>query len=253
MLPATKRCSACGSHKPFEAFYRQRLGKYGRRANCKECSATYNNRWREENAERVREVNRIYREKHRDSLGAYNRAWNAANPARVRAAQRRYRGATDEPETPVRKRAPKGTPRDKVKIAAQKRAWRLANPEKVRAHKRAHHERHREQIIARVRQWVADNPEGRRAQCLKRRSLQKGASGARYTTAEHIQARWDLYGGRCYYCGAEAASTDHRIPLARGGSHWPANLVPCCRSCNSRKHDRSESVYREELASLSRV
>ena len=74
-----------------------------------------------------------------------------------------------------------------------------------------------------------------RAYALRERALRAGADGAWYTTAEHIQGRWELWGGRCYVCGAEAEAIDHVIPLARGGSHWPANLRPICGSCNSRK------------------
>jgi 5-methylcytosine-specific restriction endonuclease McrA len=31
---------------------------------------------------------------------------------------------------------------------------------------------------------------------------------------------------------------DHVIPLSRGGSNWPTNLVCACGQCNSRKCDK---------------
>jgi hypothetical protein len=37
---------------------------------------------------------------------------------------------------------------------------------------------------------------------------------------------------------AVVAGEDHVKPLARGGSNWPANLRPACKSCNSRKGAR---------------
>lgn len=41
----------------------------------------------------------------------------------------------------------------------------------------------------------------------------------------------------CVYCGAEDDMTvDHLVPRRYGGSDQPRNLVPACRSCNSRKH-----------------
>jgi hypothetical protein len=34
------------------------------------------------------------------------------------------------------------------------------------------------------------------------------------------------------------ASADHIVPRSRGGLDYPTNLVPCCKSCNSKKKDR---------------
>jgi hypothetical protein len=39
----------------------------------------------------------------------------------------------------------------------------------------------------------------------------------------------------CVYCGAGADTVDHVIPRRAGGSDQPRNLVPACRSCNSKK------------------
>ena len=47
----------------------------------------------------------------------------------------------------------------------------------------------------------------------------------------------------CLYCGAKfddrcKPTLDHLIPLIKGGAHSVANLVICCRACNSRKGKR---------------
>lgn len=59
-----------------------------------------------------------------------------------------------------------------------------------------------------------------------------------HASAAAVRARVAFYGGRCWICGGEANSIDHVKPLARGGSKWPANLRPACRSCNSKKGQR---------------
>lgn len=41
----------------------------------------------------------------------------------------------------------------------------------------------------------------------------------------------------CAYCDQPAVALDHVIPVALGGIAHPANLVPACTSCNSRKRD----------------
>ena len=75
-----------------------------------------------------------------------------------------------------------------------------------------------------------------RVYAAARRARERGAQGV--ATPAAVAARIAYYGGRCYLCGAPYQEIDHVIPLARGGSHWPANLRPACRSCNRRKHIR---------------
>ncbi len=43
--------------------------------------------------------------------------------------------------------------------------------------------------------------------------------------------------GGCAYCGAVevALQKDCVLPISRGGSYALANVVPCCRSCNTSK------------------
>lgn len=41
----------------------------------------------------------------------------------------------------------------------------------------------------------------------------------------------------CAYCPEDAETLDHVIPVAMGGQSEPGNLVPACRTCNSRKKD----------------
>jgi hypothetical protein len=56
-------------------------------------------------------------------------------------------------------------------------------------------------------------------------------------------AVWDKTAGRCWYCDEEmhpfrTFTIDHERPVSRGGGDELDNLVPCCKSCNSRKRDR---------------
>ncbi len=43
----------------------------------------------------------------------------------------------------------------------------------------------------------------------------------------------------CQYCGRPAENVDHVVPRSRGGGHSWDNVVAACRSCNSRKENRS--------------
>lgn len=48
-------------------------------------------------------------------------------------------------------------------------------------------------------------------------------------------------GHRCRYCAStnKILAVDHIVPFSRGGSADPSNLAAACKSCNSRKKDRT--------------
>jgi 5-methylcytosine-specific restriction endonuclease McrA len=70
-----------------------------------------------------------------------------------------------------------------------------------------------------------------------RRARRVQAKG--HATQAQIDARVAYYGGRCAYCRGPYEHIDHAIPLARGGTAWPSNLVPACADCNFRKKARA--------------
>lgn len=58
-------------------------------------------------------------------------------------------------------------------------------------------------------------------------------------TEQEWQRVLDLFGGRCAYCGSDGKITrDHVVPLTKGGGYTSTNIVPCCSSCNSKKHNK---------------
>ena len=129
-------------------------------------------------------------------------------------------------------------------------------PELARATNARWRKRHPGRAAEFVRSWLSRHPEHRISQrpkdakrqrehpkehCARqarRRARKRQAAGSSYTTVQHIKWRWEMWGNKYWICNAPASCTDHVISLARGGSHWPANLRPCCTPCNSRKGDR---------------
>jgi 5-methylcytosine-specific restriction endonuclease McrA len=48
----------------------------------------------------------------------------------------------------------------------------------------------------------------------------------------------------CHYCGQDATTADHVIPIAAGGDPVSLdNMVACCVSCNSRKGSRNQGSF----------
>ena len=56
------------------------------------------------------------------------------------------------------------------------------------------------------------------------------------------KSRWwqnKINRGECHYCHCKTSpgslTMDHIVPLARGGRSVKSNLVPACKSCNTKK------------------
>lgn len=68
------------------------------------------------------------------------------------------------------------------------------------------------------------------------RHKRRSAEGTYTTTDEHIQYRSQR--GKCWHCGKELNGVyhiDHLIPLDKGGTNWPNNIVCSCKHCNLSK------------------
>lgn len=96
------------------------------------------------------------------------------------------------------------------------------------------------------RERYKQNPLPKMLKANKRRVLKLNTKGTH--DEQQLRAKYEYYGKRCYYCQKEISinelTEDHRIPLSKGGADWIANIVPACRSCNSRKGNKTESEYR---------
>jgi 5-methylcytosine-specific restriction endonuclease McrA len=79
----------------------------------------------------------------------------------------------------------------------------------------------------------------------------------RRTVAERYGCQpFKSVGASCTYCGSPGTVSrpdrswtcltelewDHVVPLARGGTHDPANITLACRPCNRRKRDQIWTV-----------
>lgn len=113
------------------------------------------------------------------------------------------------------------------------RNWRAANPGRVRQSKQRWH----------------------RADPLKRR-LADGARAARRHGCKvdpfdstDLKLFWLCNGispDKCFYTGAELGADfhlDHKVPLARGGTHSVDNLVPCDPNVNMQKAGKTAEEY----------
>jgi len=94
-----------------------------------------------------------------------------------------------------------------------------------------------------LRIWKNKNPDKVRQHDATKRAKRRAVSGS--TVRAISSSEWrqvcDDMGGLCIYCGLgfSELTQDHFFPLALGGNHEVGNIVPACRSCNSRKQHKN--------------
>jgi len=96
---------------------------------------------------------------------------------------------------------------------------------------------HKNELRGKLRTWRCENLGMAHMQNKRNRARRRGALG-RFTAVE-----WyflvALFYNRCAYCWRrKKLEADHVIPVSKGGTNFIENILPCCRSCNSRKGDR---------------
>jgi 5-methylcytosine-specific restriction endonuclease McrA len=213
IVPPVKRCTKCGEEKPQtrEYFSTDKRRADGLQSQCHAC--------------------------------------------KLQAANAYY--ATDKGKEVIRQRNQR--PEVKKKHAAREhlRFSNLSPEEKsvVRAKQRAHYEQNKERILEKQRLYnqrpdvkarAAKNlsaykktPKGKMiniAYKARRRARQLETGGT--VKARDIRAAYRSQKGRCWHCGVNVGDkyhVDHLIPLVKGGSSDPRNLVISCATCNHKK------------------
>jgi 5-methylcytosine-specific restriction endonuclease McrA len=116
---------------------------------------------------------------------------------------------------------------EKSRAEAREKFRRIyaSNPEIFRARKRAWYQAHKEKA---------------RSQVLRRKARLRDAISPGVTPEQWTEIL-ESFGRACAYCLRTDVplERDHVEPLSRGGLDEPSNVVPACKSCNSRKCNRT--------------
>jgi 5-methylcytosine-specific restriction endonuclease McrA len=181
---------------------------------------------------------------------AYMKAWNSVNPQDRRAYKTAYDKANKEKIAKYREEAKERIKaqraehyqKNRERILAKVRADYQANKDRIAAYQAAYYAANLERVTERNKNWRDANPAVRAHHSNKRR-VQKSQNGGSHTLAERLE-KFEALGNVCFYCGkAKPLTIDHDIPLARGGTDDIDNILPACRSCNSRKKTRTAREF----------
>jgi hypothetical protein len=140
------------------------------------------------------------------------------------------------------------------RINARSTEWRMANPERMkvyagtskRVYDASRYKADPEHAKERANEWRKRNPAARSDIIHRRRARKLGNDGNEPITEAHLKLLLDAQDGCCRYCRTPLGKDkhlDHRIPLARGGSHAPSNVCWACPTCNLRKNRKTESEF----------
>jgi 5-methylcytosine-specific restriction endonuclease McrA len=211
-----KTCLQCGSE-----FEQPRLGRPKKYCSpqCVEKARKPSERRRKTQQAYAKE----YYQRNKDKILKRNQDWIAARPNKPREYTAAYRERNPQTIISDREKTKKRRAENRDVYLENRREWRKNNPEKVR-------------------QWAKRNPDKVRINGRAgnhRRKARKLQVGGTYTRLEW-ENLLDKYGHRCLCCGATGVplSSDHVVPLSRGGSNDISNIQPLCVPCNSKKHTK---------------
>jgi len=205
----SKRCSKCGTEKPLTAFAKNRSKKDGVGSHCLTCCAAATELRRKSCPEKMKAIDKAYRQKNREKRYAKHIEWRERNRDKTRAHVREsYR-------------------RHRTERLAQSNAYN------------AEHRPPKEIARERKQKWMAGNAEKHRAIQASRRAKKMMASPSWVDRAE-IRKVYDLAKKLQAMTGIPH-DVDHIVPLKHPhvcGLHVPWNLQILTKSENSRKGNR---------------
>lgn len=223
-------CRTCGIAKPrtAEFWHSEKTAADGFRRDCKACRNAYRGRVHEQQSadptfrEKKCQVSKIWYKENRGRAAQRGKEYNARDDVKARKYGRLEERRASDPDFA---------------------AWEIE-------YRRKHYRGNRERYVEWAETWRAANPDKaaaiNAARNANRRARKQQAEG-RYTAGD-VRAKLEAQNAKCFWCEADVSggvhTIDHYIPLARGGTNWPDNLVIACVSCNCTKRDMLPDEFR---------
>lgn len=213
MDSTSKHCTRCSEYFPatLEYFGPAKKGRFGLEAVCRPCRREQQRLRRLDNVESARMRERQYYANHPEKFRQANYRWRNKNPERSKAINRKWAAKN------------KNQNRDRAKQLEYGRRWRREYPAKK---------------AEQNRRWRTLHPEAAIRHNNNRRARKNNLPAT--LTRSEWQETLRYFDYRCAYCSRRRKlEQEHVIPVSQGGPYTQDNIVPSCRTCNSRKGPRT--------------
>ena len=244
----TKVCTKCGSALPatFEYFYKRTKSKDGLSFKCISCFKKYRDEHYLKDKGKILDNNKKYQNGHKEEIKKYLRQYYQDNKNKIiKNVQERYE--SDKEEILNYHKGYQEKNREKVSI--YQGIYREKNHYKLAEYKNKYRINNKDKINS----WLHEYYKTERCKSLASTSRQKRRSLKRKLESSFTNSQWEsckkYFNNTCAYCGKETSLTqDHFVPLSKQGEYTKNNIVPACKSCNSKKLNKNFfGWYRNQL------
>lgn len=227
----TKICTKCLQIKPetHEYFTRDKKGKNGFSAKCKECRKIY----RSENKEQSAIIKKKWDIDNEEHKKEYKKQWDIKNKDRLKIYRKEYANLNKE----YKKEYMKNWRLNNLELHLERsRRWRENNKALAAKSNKKYKESHRENYVINEQ---------------KREALKRNLPIT--LTADQWNEIKQAFNNSCCYCGRTLPlEQEHFIPLSKMGELSKNNIICACKSCNSSKGNRDFFTWYPKHKSYSR-
>jgi len=147
---------------------------------------------------------------------------------------------------------------NREKYLGYHRKWRKNNKEKELEQNKEYQKNNKEKWVKYHKKYREENPETYNKYAREWAKTEKGRANRQRGKIRRLAKEREIintliseewldilkeFKYECAYCGKEfdcenLPTRDHIIPISKGGNNIKENIVPACRSCNSKKHNK---------------
>ena len=185
------------------------------------------------NKEKIREKNKNYVERNKEEVKRKKKAYREANKEQIRIQTKEYRD------------------KNKEAVSLRTKSYRERNKDKVRRTTRVYYDKNIDVIKNRNKEYCKNNKDKAKIYSQNRRSRLNGNNGK--FTKKDIDFIIKFQSNLCFYCDKDISDNyhiDHFVPISKGGSNNPENLVISCPQCNLFKNAKEPLDFLEQINKL---